>query len=293
MRVAVRPGTPIGDVNRRQIGRGFWLPTPTGQGVVAASSMRATATATAHATPHTKGAWAELLAATTQDVTALTLSLVASTFTSNTDTSTLLSLSTGASGDEDNHVIVSNLAVGYRQLGDRYEIPILVPGGSRLAIQVQSAVTVKAVQVTATLGLLPFGRRPPNHLVTMGANLGTSRGVSLGSPGVAGDKGSWVEIVASTTEPFGALVLGPQCDGDVSIGGLGLLDIGVGASSEQTVIGDLAYQFAANESLVPAGGATFPCDIPLGSRLVARFSRSVVSASGGQMDLILYGVPRQ
>lgn len=294
MKTLVFPGTPIADAKRRQVGRGFWLPSISDQGVLSASSSRINATATASATPHTFGVWQELIAATTKEAHVVTLTLLAGTSTSANNTSTLLSLSAGASGHETDagQVIVANLAVGYRLAVDHYTIPVTIPPGTRLSVAVQSAIASKAVQVGVTLGTLPYGRRPANHVVTMGADTSTSHGVGLTAPGSANVKTAWTQIVASTIEPFGALIVGEQANADISISsGFALLDIGVGAAGNETVIGaDIAYQVSVTENMVGMSPRLIPADIPLGSRLAARWS---ADSTADSMDLILYGVPRQ
>lgn len=291
MRVPLVTGTPMIDVQRRMRGRGFWFPTPSPDGVVSASSSRATGTATADAVAHTKGAWTELVAATTQDATMITLTLSTATSVTNTNSSTLLDIGIGAAGSE--VVLVENLAVGYRASGDRYDIPVLIERGSRIAVRCQSVITAKTVSVAMVLGLLPFGRRPANNVLTMGADTATSKGVALPGLGAANTKSAWVEIEDSVLRPLDALLIGEQGNADAAFDGAGagaLLDIGIGAAgSEQVLLANLGYFMSGLEQFTPHGERNYPVTVPMGSRLAARWQCSSTSNS---MDLILYGVPR-
>lgn len=285
-KLALESGMALSDSRRRLRGSGVWAPSLSTDGVVAASSTRVTATATADAVPHTKGLWTEVVAATTRDISIIGIE-AGGTSTAATNTSTLLDIGVGASLSE--VVIVPNLAIGYAWSG--YRLPVWVPKGSRIAIRCQSAVTVKQVFLFMFLFELPFSRKPASRIVDIGTNLATSHGVVIGAPGAANTKTSWVEIVAATAEPYEALMLGLQGAADTTLGAAeGLVDVGVGAAaSERIVVADFPILTGASETVQPRLNHLCPAAIPAGSRLAVRWQSA--STTGG-LDAILYGAPQ-
>lgn len=294
-KLAVPSGVALGDARRRINGRGFWSPSLSAAGVDATTSTRATATCTASATPHTKGTWTQVVAATTVEATLLSIGVSGAAFStginaSNTDTSTLLDIGIGGAGAE--VALVANLGVGFSLPAARFRIPVLVPVGSRLSIRAQSVVVSQQVTVGIELGVLPFGKGAPNHLVTMGADTAASKGVGLAVPGAANTKGAWTEIVAASSEPFDALVIGQQCNADAAaVAGGVLFDIGIGSAGNEVVrLGDLAYQMSGTEICHRYFDPLQPLDIPAGTRIAARYQ---AGNTGNSVDLVLIGVPRQ
>lgn len=293
-RLLVPPGVPLVAAQRR-----LRLPTYAGKslltdGVDATTSLRARATATASGSAHTKGSWTQVIAATTSDAHVLWLALTVVTNANTVDTSTLLDVGIGAGGSE--VVIVQNLAVGCKAttFANLYEIPVSVPGGSRVAIRCQSAVTSKTVACQLTLGTLPHSRLSPAAIDDLGSNTATSRGVTVANPAGANTKGAWTDIVTSTSKPYGALAIGVQDAGSTGItAGDAVVDVGYSndAGSTYAVLsggGDLPFRTTVSESWDPYGTYLIPATIPAGSRLAARYARSAATMP---LDVILYGVP--
>lgn len=287
MKVHVRPGTPLSDVNRRQLGRGFWLPSPT---VLTVSNISPTSSAT----PHTLGPWTQIIAATTKAIHLLLIDFQVASSSSATNSSTLLSLSTGTAGSEPAGVVIGNLGVGYQANRAKYLIPVSIPVGSRLSCAIQGFEASKNITFNVAAWTLPFGRIPPSKLITIGADTATSRGIALAPDASANVKGAWVELTASVTQPLSALVIGMQGNGDTTIGAdKHFIDIGIGAAgSEVVVIPDIQYVGSTAENYAQVGHVNlFPVDIPLGTRIAGRFAQDNVASNG--TDITLLGVPRQ
>lgn len=289
-KLAVPPGVPLASVTNRLRVPSFGLGVATTDGVSLTTSTRTPITATASVVPATLGAWQEVVAATGFEATFVWLLVLGSTGAAGTDTSSLLSIATGAAGSE--VPVVDNLAVGYCQgFNLLYGFPLRIPKGSRVAIALRSIVVSKTCLVMVSFANLPLYTRAPMSLTTMGASTVLCRGVSI--PGTTvNTKSAWVEIVASTLQPFGAVMLGVQGDGDLALDtSSALVDVGIGpAGSERVLMADYPLNNdATTERINYAGGPPIVgVHIPAGSRLAVRWSRA---NTGNSLDAILYGVP--
>lgn len=295
-RVLLSPGMPLAEV-RRQLRRSRQLtPLPTGDAVTTASTHWQ-ASVVAHATPHTKGSWVELVAATTLDLYGIIVSLGTNIGANATDTSLLVDIGTGPSLSE--VVAIPNLAMGYRGIvastftTEMYRFPIFIPAGTRIAARSQSAVTVKA----ATISLGPMARttspsRPSPKIIDMGTNLATSAGVALANTTAAHTKAGWTEIIAATAEAYTGIVIGLQGGGDtVFTTGSGLLDVAVGAAGAEAVIvpNVLFTVNGSSEVIQLVNPGPYAVDIAAGSRLAVRI-QDAAAAAANLHDVILYGI---
>lgn len=250
------------------------------------TSAYPTVTVTASGTPHTKGSWVEAVASTTTEYDGIDVICVAATGANGVDTSTLIDVGVGSSGNE--VVVVANLPFGYRNITGPIRLPVRIPAGSRIALRSQSAVTSKAIALRL-VGLSTSADPSPSALVTYGANTATSRGVSL-STALANTKAAWTQITASTAVDLQAVILGVQGDGDTGISQAGsLVDIGVGGSGSETAIASNFYVGATvSESFDWYYPLTYVGHIAAGSLLSVRWARGNTANS---MDAILIGVP--
>jgi hypothetical protein len=107
-------GQPLAEARRQMRRTRQSLPLPTGEATTA-TSIFWNATPVASATPHTKGSWIQLVAATTADIYGLLVFSTTNTSSSAADSSSLLDVGVGASGSE--VVAVADLAMGYRGAG--------------------------------------------------------------------------------------------------------------------------------------------------------------------------------
>lgn len=292
--IDVPAGTPLPAALRRMLGP--WdRALSMSDGVNASASTYATATATASGTPHVKGGWTELIAATSQEVGALEIYLRASTVVVSADSSTLLDVGIGSAGSEE--VVIPDIQVGWRSFSSISPttalgtFPVHIPRGVRVAVRAQSTVASKTAQVSAIFYPLKLGR-VPRKLFVLGVDAASSRGVVLSAPGAANSKGSWTEITSSVPQPLSGLVvcLGGGSDSTVQAGSF-LIDIGMGAAgSEQVVVADLSGTATSNEQVVlnQPGGA-YDVSVPAGARLAARYASS--PSTTGAVDVHLIGVP--
>lgn len=115
-----------------------------------------------------------------------------------------------------------------------------------------------------------------------GADTASSLGTTITAPGSNNTKGSYSQLIA--TAPFdvgGMLVSGyfSHASGTVH----GLADIAIGAAaSEQVLLPNLLFH-RTSSSGKPTPPVLFPCSIPAGSRIAARYQAS--SGSGSILQL--------
>lgn len=243
------------------------------------SATSGVASIVASATPHTKGAWVELVTSTGFDTTLLAILGRESINTNGADTSLLLDIGIGGSGSE--IVLVPDIMWGH-QAGERcLVLPLGVPAGSRISARTQSAVASQAMQLTCQMSgcggwtSADCGRRA----TTYGANAATSSGVNSATPGAANTKSAWTQITASTTNPI--RWLSPQAAGPAGVTSMSnmdaLIDIGVGgAGSEQVIIPDLSYRHTSSE-YCRFPQVAFPVNLPAGVRLAIRHQGSITT----------------
>lgn len=258
----------------------FDLPVPV-------DHMSASVTVTGGGTVHTKGAWTQLLAATTGDAHWVIVQLSQTTSATGADSSALMDLGTGGAGAE--VPLVANFPVGFTVVSNPHLpwcFPIFVPSGARLSARLQAITANKTAVTTVRTLRLP---RPtpgiPRRLVTMGANLATSSGVASSA------NNTWVEVIAATTEPFQALIALPTGSTATMTAATALaMDVGVGAAGVEQVFGSRRVSSTASEvmqALLPSYQADgiHVGHVPAGSRLSYRW------ATASPRAMIIMGVP--
>jgi hypothetical protein len=251
-------------------------------GTVAAAFPATTVTTGAAAT--TKGAVAQLIASTSFDayfVRIMAMGYGAAAVASEGAMDLLIGAAT-----ED--VLIANLLMGYcgGAIGSglmtgikQWVFPLYVPAGSRLSIQAAGA----RVSTTFRVGIYLYGNDGPapsrwgQKVTTYG--MGTvPNGVAI-TPGASGAEGAFTQIVAATTEDHFALFPSFQVSADTTVNNRNLLlDVGIGAATEEEIAQSLWYYSDNNEEM----GGPFPCDpiycdIPSGTRLAMRVSNSNVN----------------
>lgn len=283
MRVPVRSGTPIALPFDRPVPRG---PVPIG-GANLSTSQPWRAAPVASASTHTKGAWAQLTAASEADCDQLTI-VVRDNYLNATNTAALMDIGIGGAGSE--VVIIPNIGAGHYGRRNVFPVPT-IPKGTRVACRQQSALANQSANVFVTPMLSTGRRRSPGTPVAVGADTATSRGVTVTVPGATNTKGAWTQITAATDQPFQALGLALQGAGSAALPDADVLvDIGIGASgSETAIIKNVAFFTASFEAVIEVTDLFWPCSIPKGTRLSCRYQSSVVASQS--LDAILYGIP--
>jgi hypothetical protein len=287
-RIALASGQPLAEARRQMRRTRQSLPLPTGEATTA-TSIFWNATPVASATPHTKGSWIQLVAATTADIYGLLVFSTTNTSSSAADSSSLLDVGVGASGSE--VVAVADLAMGYRGAGNLpYRVPVFIPSGSRIALRLQGAQVSKTYQV----GVIPYTRtfspvRPSSTVAALNAASTSSHGTALTVPGGTNAKGAWTQLVAATTEPYTSLMLGLQGNAGTAFASTNcLVDLGLGASGAEVVaVPNICATASSAESLTPTDQGAWLVDVPAGTRIAARYQ---IASLATTLDAIVYGI---
>lgn len=265
-----------------------WFSTLVGLRQVAFSGS-VIATPTASATPHVKGAWAQLIASTSEEF-ALLVVRADNVGVAATETSMLLDVGIGAAGSES--PIMENLAVGGASAasslsgGLTMPLPVRIPSGSRLSCRVQALIPSDTCAVTISAAVMPARQTLPEAVDVMGSDTATSRGTAF-----SGALGSWVQITASTSRRYRGIYLVPSVIGTDIASFTDDLEIGVGPAGSEVEVGRVYVDYRNTEQVFHASTywyAPIACDIPAGSRLVVRNPRSVNPERYG---VCLIGIP--
>lgn len=243
-------------------------------------------TATASATTHTKGSWAEIVASTAGESGILMLHF-SGVGTSATETSMLVDVAVGASGSES--AIAENIAVGGASAaanGILVCLPVRIASGSRLAVRCQAAIASDTVAVRYAIYKVPATQMLPTTVDVIGTDTATSRGTAM-----SGGGGTWVQITASTSRRYRAVYLVPSIIGTNLNTTRIIYDVGVGSAGSETKLGTTAAQATSTEDvrtvtyLFPAPIA---CDVAAGSRLAVRHD---IATGPGGYGVCLIGIP--
>ncbi len=242
---------------------------------------------TTGATATTKGAAAQIFASTSFDTYWVTV-LAHGLGNAATASEGCLDLLLGAATEE---VIIANMLMGYAGISTstgggrgpkRWDFPLYIPAGSRIAAQAASARTSFALRVWVFLfggcGLPPY--RLGGKITTYG--IGTVPNGTTITPGASGAEGAWTEIAASTSEDHFALVPSFQVSGDTTINNLlQQVDLGIGAATEEQVAEGYWF-FTEGGETMSGPEPSMPCfqDIPSGTRLVMRASNGGTNDGG-------------
>jgi hypothetical protein len=254
----------------------------------------------ASSTAHAKGAWTQVVAATSTTWRGFLL-LFGTRSTGATDTSSLLDVGIGDAGSE--VVIVADLPVGYTAGGTAL-IPIEVPAGVRVALRRQDAVGSN----NTAYGLYPIAGEPAGGgaprcaaATTYGTTAATSQGTAV-TAASNNTFGSWVELAAATSSPIRRLLVGIQGNGDTDVAANSAfsIEIGVGAAGAEVAVARLgsftgsaefmnAYPFMAGLQSLP-GVVPLALSIPEGSRLAVRYMAAAAGTTNPSIDVTLIGM---
>lgn len=246
-------------------------------------------TVTASSTANTVGTWVQLLADTaTTETAALLLFFATNTTASATDTGILCDIGTGASGSE--VVRVPSLAIS-QQSAIHTAIPLRIPGSTRVAARIQSAVASRTASLQAALLTSPFFDRLPLSVDVLGTSTATSVGTAM-----SGASGTWVELAASTSKDYQALVIVPSVsDANSGANAIVRYDLGVGASGSEVPVATTSWLYTTTPAVAvasgqnpPGLGGVFGGFVGSGSRICVRHN---IGANPGRVDACVIGVP--
>ena len=252
-------------------------------------------TVTADGTPHTKGAWAALLPASTFDSWMIAINTM--DFTSNgVDTSTLVDIGVDPAGGTSYTVAVPNLLAGNNNSdqGRTTILPIFIPAGSTVAARAQSVVGGQAGRVGCTI----YGGTHPNQprlhrsvLTAYGPDVATSGGVAASSPGATNTKGTWT-LIGTASRNHEGLVVATQGANSTTSAFYGLFDIGMdpaGGSSYTVIIKDVFVRGVSTERIyiIDPLSAMVARPIPSGATIAVR-GQSTVADGVSTLDFAVY-----
>jgi len=252
---------------------------------------------TGSATANTKGSYTQIASSTSFDATAIMVNIDAQF----TDTNYLMDIAVGGAGSE---VIVIPDLMFAQQAGKSIApiIPICIPAGSRIAARVADNFGSSPAYISITLFSGAFTNFPPIYDITAYGVVTTgSTGTTVDAGTPANSKGSWTQIVASTTQAHkGLMIAAARPSMSVAVAGayMQLTDLGIGAaSSEQILVPNLRFNGQndagatnARPNVEPAFILLPPCDIPSGSRLAMRQQSTTTDAQDRTCAFVLYGL---
>jgi hypothetical protein len=233
-------------------------------------------------TAHTMGAWTEMIASTAADAGLLVL--YASPGANGVDSRTLVDIGVGAAGTE--VVKVPALPVGGHTSPYPTVIPLSVPAGSRVAIRTQGGVISRATNWGLHLYDVPDTATSSDGTVDVyGADTATSLGTYVVS------SSGWVQMTASTTRAYRALVVVPSVNGMTNPVNNSYLRMGAGSSGAETELARVYYQASNTENLWTSTTYANPlftsatAGVPAGTRLC------VATSSTNSLCAAIIGVP--
>lgn len=244
-------------------------------------------TLTASSTPHTKGAWTQLIASTTEETTLLAVGMTTVAIT-NTDTATLLDIGVGASGSES--AIVSNIAVGSANAGATgadglyFFIPIKIASGSRISARIQSVVASRSGVVTVFAYKFSSSSLIPTSADVIGTSTATSEGTTLSA------SNAWTQIISATSQDYSAIILLPSLSDAAVASSLNFtMDVGIGASGSEVVIGTSVGRVFSTEGIAirTVQYNLIGREIASGTRIAVRQSTALTT-----LDACIIGIPK-
>jgi len=246
-------------------------------GVTSASTNYTTVTA--GSTAHTKGSWTQINGSTTERTIAVIF--LHMLITQNA----LFDIGTGAAGSE--VVVIPNIHVsspGARSMCPAGPYFINIPKGTRVAVRCQSATA----SATYSIGIafcqnppspqqftaLSYPIQTPDYLENAGMDTSTSFMTTITAGASAHTKGSWTQLLASTTGRVVAIAIHTRGGAtDVRY----LVDIGIGAAGSETVlVADLGCE--SSGAWIPSMFLVLIVVAP-GTRIAARCQASTASST--------------
>jgi hypothetical protein len=240
----------------------------------------------------TKGTVVQLIASTAFDAYWITV-LATGYGLAATDSQGALDILIGAATEE---VLIPNLLMGFCSPTNsatgvgpkRWDFPLYIPAGSRIAAQAAGQRVSTAMRVSVFLyggdALPPF--RVGRKVTTYG--MGTVPFGTTIVPGASAAEGAWTQITASTSEDHFCFVPSFQAGTDTTLTRLMFsYDIGIGAATETEMVQGYLFTTTDNEMMRgPENPMPGFFDAPSGSRIVARVSNSGVNDAGNYNTVI-------
>ena len=227
-------------------------------------SESSSVTVTADTSAHVKGSWVELIASTSGNASVL-LCEATNVSANGVNTATLLDIGTGASGSET--PLISNVGIGGASSIFTWPVPIKIASGTRLSARIQSVVTGgKTASISVRALDADNYSDAPASVDVIGSSTATSAGTTF-----SGASGTFVEVIASTTKAYRAVVLIPSVSGSATSAVSFLkLTLARGASGAEVEVGTIITTYS-NQEAVNSAVSRWPYliggPIPSGTRL--------------------------
>lgn len=265
-------------------------------GLVVSGNTRGT-TFSADASTNTKNAtWTELISATVRRCEGFWL-CVHFDSTVSTTPDALIDISIGSSGNETSAILINNLILSHSGAGKsdvvRVYFPIPLAAGTRISCRCQASVASVTLRINLELDYQGFHcPRGLARCTTYGAATGDSGGVAYDPGATANTKGGWTEIVASTSFPIKALILGLGKNGVTAAGNDSnwAIDIGVGSSPVVLIPNRFTSKQSSGDNFDSPYLGPFPVQIPAGTRIAINAQCSVSGATTRVFDAVIYGL---
>jgi hypothetical protein len=242
-------------------------------------------------TPHTKGAYVQIVASTPFATSAIRVGLAGH---SNSIQAWLCDLATGAAGAE--AVLLANLMSDMTTTGSTignagwHEFPLAIPAGTRLAARCQCSVAFARLLGIYVVLIAAGGTPGVTAVTTYGAIPATTRGTNLDPGSTINTKGAYAQLTPSTTGVTQWLMLQAAHFGGSEPSGAGwAIDVATGAAGAEVVlVPDLRVQMPAGASgtIIPRSHQMLTY-IPAGTRLAARCSSTHPTAVLRTLDVTL------
>lgn len=242
---------------------------------------------TASASANTKGAYAELTAASPEAAKAVFISIHDATSGARRF---LVDLAIGAAASE--VVVVADVPFAP---GDQFNtncpgfyLPLAIPAGSRVAARVACSTGSSVCRIAVHL----IGGVGAAVATTYGANAGNSSGTTVDPGATPNTKGAYVELSAAISADIDEVVVIVSGLGNTTPAGAAFsLDIATGpASSEVVVVPDITFSSNAGFDIFNPLTFSAPVAIPSGTRLAARAAASTGDATDRLFTATVIGI---
>lgn len=273
-------GHPVGKLHRMQLRPERLWPNVVDSNLLGTS---VTVTSPAALNTMTGAVWVEVIASTSGHVDWVAIWL-SNTAVSAANTSSLVDIGIGAAASET--VIVSGLPAGYHSnkttaypVPGCCMIPVTIPKGTRIAVRMQSAVTLK----TAIVHMETYfqGLRCGSVVDTIGADTASSRGTNMPTTNV------YAELIAATAQPYQALVMVAPFSTAATTAATVTYTLGAGAAAAETALLTAAVTTNNGEEgkIDLRQGVIYSGHVPAGTRIAGKQSTGHASR-----DMIVLGV---
>ena len=240
-------------------------------------------------TANTKGSFTEIVASTPFDADGIVIFVGAA----NAD-SFLLDVAVGASASE--QVVIPDIRSDLKgSVAAHFIAPISIAASSRISVRVADDVA-SARNYFMGIGLLPksfFASEALGRATAYGVVTGDSGGTQIDPGANANTKGSYAQIVASTTNPMKMLCVSfATAAGNHNMTTYsGLVDIAVGAAASEQIIFDNIHTRcdSISDNLSPVFLGPIPVNIPSGTRVAVRAQSNITDATDRLFDVVIYG----